>query len=139
MTPEPQLPNIDDEEAERGALGRHIRKAAAEVDAWPEWLKPAWIKGERLVGTQEESPLAALDASRPGDEIHIRAVNGDGQSCGCGQRSALRVHVGALSDGVTPEDVFLCRSCTFAATEDFIARTGQARYRESLPKERRRA
>ena len=134
MAPEPHLPNVDGEGAERGALGRHIRKAAAEVDAWPQWLKP--VCSLVASSTQEKSQLAALDASQPGGEIHVRAVNGDGQRCGCGQRSALRVHVGALTDGVTPEDVFLCRSCTFAATEDFIARTGQARYRESAPEER---
>ena len=75
----------------------------------------------------------------PDVEIHVRAVNGDGQRCGCGQRSALRVHVGALRDGVTPEDVFLCRSCTFEATEGFIARTGQARHGDAATEEYRRA
>lgn len=31
-------------EHRKGALGRHIRKASAEVDTWPAWLQPTHLK-----------------------------------------------------------------------------------------------
>jgi hypothetical protein len=53
--------------------------------------------------------------------LSVCAVNGDGPTCGCGRRSALRVK----DRHDDRRDYFLCRLCAIAATEAYLRATGQ--------------
>jgi hypothetical protein len=66
----------------------------------------------------------------------VRAVNGDGQRCGCGKESRLRIHYGRADD-VRADDAFLCGTCTGRAVELFLAGGTQARFGEAVTEEYR--
>jgi hypothetical protein len=40
-----------------GALGRHVQWSSEQVDRWPEWMKPAYVKGTRMNSSQTVFPL----------------------------------------------------------------------------------
>jgi hypothetical protein len=78
-------------------------------------------------------PLLGESASEhPG----VRAVNGDGQRCGCGALSRLRIHYHRTSV-VAASDAFLCSKCVGRAVESFLTATGQERYGEAATEEYR--
>lgn len=52
-------------EHRKGALGRHISKASAEVDTWPAWLQPTHLKSADMI--RRPTSRAGTDQARRSD------------------------------------------------------------------------